>query len=100
MDRGVDSAWVARGHRTQSADSNSGLGGGPTDGDTVTRDAAPPDSQKNSYGAELIVDLGGRDYGGTRAHTGQGYQTKKWSAVRILPNIPVEIYRWCKSQLL
>ena len=73
MEREIDSAWGARGHRTQSADSNDGPGGGPTDGGAETRDAAPPDSQDDSYGAELIVDLGGIDFHGTRAHTGQGY---------------------------
>ena len=72
-----DSAWGARGHRTQSADSNSGLDGGPTDGGTVTRDVAPTDSQSDRDGAEQIIDLGGTVFSGTRAHTGQGYQAKK-----------------------
>ena len=63
-ERGIDSAWGARGHMTQSADSNDGPGGGPTDGDTETRDAAPPDSLNDSYGAELANGLGGINFCG------------------------------------
>ena len=50
----VDSAWGARGHMTHSADSSDGAGGGPTDGGTQTRDATPPDRQKDNYGAEPV----------------------------------------------
>ena len=110
MQREIDSAWGARGHRTQSADSNDGPGGGPADGGTESWDAAPPNSRNDSYGAELaigleggdlygglddvtqVVELGGINFRGTGAYTGQGYQTKKWSLIHIPRNVPGEIY--------
>ena len=61
MVREVDSAWGARGQMTQSADTNDGPGGGPTDSGTGTQDTTPPDSQNDSQGAELNNSIGGRD---------------------------------------
>ena len=63
MECEADSAWGARGHMTQSADSNNGPGGGSMDGGAQTRDAAPPDSQKNSYGAKSVNGPGRKVFG-------------------------------------
>ena len=60
----VDSAWGARGHMTHSADSSEGAGVGPTEDGTRTRDATPPDRQKDDYGAEPVKGPGRKDFGG------------------------------------
>ena len=63
VDRGVDSAWGARDHMNQSADSNAGQGGGPIDSGSGTQDTTSPDDQDDSHGADLESSLGERDRG-------------------------------------
>ena len=54
-EREIDSAWGARGHMVQSADS--------VDEGTEVRDSIPPDIQDVNHEAELDKDLGGNDGG-------------------------------------
>ena len=71
-ERGIDSAWGARGQMTRSADSNGGPGGGHTYGGEGTQEAAPPDSRSDSRGTVVCSSLGG-------------------SPIHIPPKAPVEI---------
>ena len=52
---GVDSAWGARDHRNQSADSNASQNGGHTVGGTETQDTTRSDQDSSSEGRDREV---------------------------------------------
>ena len=63
MECELDSAWGTRGHITQSADSNTGPGGGLTDVVPGTWDITSLDGKgdsHDSHGVDLDSSLGGR----------------------------------------
>ena len=62
MERELDSAWGARGHVTQSADSNIGPGEGHTDTVPGTQDDTAQDSQYDSQGVNPDNSPGGRGF--------------------------------------
>ena len=65
MECKLDSAWGARGHVTQSADSNTGPGGGLTDVVPGTQDTTSLDGKgdgHDSHGVDLDSSLRGRGF--------------------------------------
>ena len=75
VDCGMDSAWGARDHTNQSADSNAGQGGGPADSGREAQDANPPDGQHGSHGAEQGNSLGEGDLRTGQAETSPNLAT-------------------------
>ena len=71
VDQDVDSAWGARDHMDQSANSNGGQGGGPTDGGSGTQDVTSSDDQGGEYGANLEDSPGEGDSGSDQPETVQ-----------------------------